>query len=615
VIGPDVSQRIGFPATALVEGRRYPLKIKQIRDFGDWPSNWPVSSRVGRQTRQRLAICTLLLAAACGGEAPPARPAPTGPVRGGSLTATVRSEPSTFNRFSPGGNSTPVDLVTRLTHATLVRLNRASGEYEPWLAEKWTASPDGRVYTLTLRDGVTFSDGVPFTSADVVFSFQALYDPAAGSPLKSGVLIQGKPLQVTATDPRTVVVTLPAPFAPGVALLDNVPIYPKHQLQAALDAHTFGTAWGAATPPGSMAGLGPFVLSEYVAGQRMTVTRNPHYWQKDAAGVQLPYLDRIVTEFVATQDAEILRLQAGTTDLMTLAEVRPEDVASLRRLRDQGSLQLAEVGVGVDPNTLWFNLTPGAAAQKAKPYLAQTAFRQAIAYAVDREAIVNTLYLGAALPISGPVTPGNRTWYSDTAPKYAHDPARAKALLAGIGLTDRNGDGMLDDGAGRPVRFSILTQGGTIRERTATVIQEQLRLAGIAVDIASVDAQSLFARFGKGDYESIYYGFQASAFDPAINLDFWLSGGSVHVWNVGTPAAWEKTIDELMQRQAAATTLAERQRLFAEVQKVFGDNLPAIYFVAPKVSVAMSRRVGGAVPVLLEPKILWNPAMLYATGR
>jgi len=129
---------------------------------------------VGRQTRQRLAICTLLLTAACRGETPPSTPAASGPVRGGSLTATVRSEPSTFNRFSPGGNSTPVDLVTRLTHATLVRLNRASGEYEPWLAEKWTASPDGRAFTLTLRDGVTFSDGVPLTSADVVFSFQAL---------------------------------------------------------------------------------------------------------------------------------------------------------------------------------------------------------------------------------------------------------------------------------------------------------------------------------------------------------------------------------------------------------------------------------------------------------
>ncbi len=364
-----------------------------------------------------------------------------------------------------------------------------------------------------------------------------------------------------------------------------------------------------------MAVLGPFVPGEYVQGQRLTFTRNPRYWRKDAAGVPLPYLDAIVMEFVASQDAEILRMEAGSIDLMTVADIRPEDVAALRQLRDQGALQLVDVGTSVDPNTLWFNLAPGAAALKTKPYLARTELRQAIAYAVDRDAIVNTVYLGAAVPVYGPVTPGNRTWYSGTAPRYPHDVARAKALLAGIGLTDRNGDGMLEDAAGRPARFSILTQGGSIRERTATVIQEQLRQAGLTVDVVPLDPPSLYDRFGKGDYESIYYGFQASSFDPAMNLDVWVSGGSAHVWNFGAPAPWEKTIDDLMQRQVAAPTLAERQRLFAEVQKIFGENLPEICFVAPKVSVAMSRRVGGAVPVLLDPKILWNPDTLYVTGR
>jgi peptide/nickel transport system substrate-binding protein len=527
----------------------------------------------------------------------------------------MRSEPGTFNRFAPGGGQTPVDAVTRLTHASLVRLNRATGDYEPWLAEKWTASADGLTYTIALRDGVTFSDGVPFTSDDVVFTFRALYDPVVHSDLASSVMIQGKPLKVAATDPRTVVITLPAPFAPGVALLDNVPIYPKHQLQASLDAHTFADAWGPATKPGTIAGLGPFVAGEYVPGQRLTFTRNPRYWQKDAAGTQLPYLDSIVMEFVPNQDAEILRLEAGSVDLMSTADVRPEDIAALRKLRDQGSLQLVDVGVGVDPNVLWFNLTPGAKARAAKPHLQRTEFRQAISYAVDRDAIVSTVYLGAAVPVYGPVTPGNRTWYSTSAPTYPHDLPRARALLAGIGLTDRNGDGMLDDAAGRPVQFSIITQGGNIRERVATMIQEQLRQAGIKVDIVSLDPRSLFGRWGSGDYESIYYGFGATAFDPALNLDFWLSGGPAHVWNQGAPAPWEKTIDDLMQKQAAAPALAERQRLFAEVQRIFGENLPEIAFVAPKVTVSMSRRTGGAVPVLLDPKILWNPATLFATSR
>ena len=566
---------------------------------------------MARHLSAAFLVLALLAGAACN-RAPAPTSGSTAPARGGSLTASIRSEPATFNRFAPNGNQAPVDAVTRLVHATLVRVNRVTGEPEPWLAERWTTSPDGRTITLTLRDGVTFSDGAPFSSADVLFTFQALYDPAVGSSLASGVAVQRQPLQVTAPDARTVVVTLPAPFTPGVALLDNVPILPKHRLQAALDAHTFGTAWGLTTKPEEMAGLGPFVVAEYVAGQRMTFARNPRYWRKGADGAALPYLDRIVMEFVtAGQDAEMLRLQAGTVDVMTVADVRPEDIAALRRLRDQGAVQLIDVGVGVDPNVLWFNLTPGNAAVKAKPYLGRAEFRRAIAHAVDRQAIVDTVFLGAAEPAYGPITSGNRTWFSPSAPVFAHDPARAKALLAGIGLTDRNGDGMLDDAKGQPVRFSIITQARHIRERTSTMLQEQLRLAGIAVDVVALDPPSLRARFGAGDYETIYYGFQASALDPAMNLDLWISGGSAHVWNLGAPEPWEKTLDALMQRQVAAPALAERQRLLLEAETIFAEHAPQIYFVAPKVTVAVSRRVGGAVAVLLEPKILWSAESLF----
>lgn len=574
---------------------------------------------MARGYRAHRAIVLLALLAGCSrsAPAPAASTAGTGPVRGGTLVVSLRSEPATFNRYVANGATAATDAITQLTQAKLVRINRATDQVEPWLAERWSASPDGRTFTLTLRKGVTFSDGAPFTSADVLFSFRALYDTDVNSVLASGVAVQGKPLQVTAPDAQTVVVTLPAPFAPGLQLLDNLPILPKHQLEPALNAHTFTTAWGLTTPAGTMAGLGPFVVSEFVPGQRLTLTRNPHYWRTDAAGAPLPYLDRVVIEFVASQDAEMLRMQAGTIDLMTQADTRPEDYASLRRLRDQGVLTFVEPGIGVDPNVLWFNLTPARAAKKTAPYLQRLEFRQAISYAVDRDALVKSVYLGAAVPIYGPVTPGNRTWYSAAAPTYRHDPARAKALLAGLGLADRRGDGMLEDAAGARVRFSILTQAGHIRERTATAIQEQLRGVGIQVDVVALDPNSVFQRFGSGDYDAIYFGFQASAMDPAINLDFWLSSGAAHVWNPmqARPATeWEQRLDAVMQQQIAAPTLPDRQRLFAQAQQIFGENLPEIYFVAPKVAIAMSRRVGGAVPVLLDPKVLWNPDALYVTG-
>src|SRR4051812_8379978 len=125
-------------------------------------------SRVARSLRHALAVCALFCAFACTPGAPGSSAVPaTGPVRGGTLTASLRSEPHTFNRLGPNAQQAAVDAVTRLVHAPLVRLNRTTDQPEPWLAEKWTVSPDGRVITLTLRDGVTFSDGVPFTSDDV----------------------------------------------------------------------------------------------------------------------------------------------------------------------------------------------------------------------------------------------------------------------------------------------------------------------------------------------------------------------------------------------------------------------------------------------------------------
>src|SRR5258708_13549181 len=111
--------------------------------------------------RQLLIICALLLAAACHRQAPTSKPGDTSPARGGSFTVTVRSKPSTFNRFAPGGNQSAVDALTRLTHASLIRLNRATREYEPWLAGKWGTSPDNPAFPPTLRHARPFSHPLP----------------------------------------------------------------------------------------------------------------------------------------------------------------------------------------------------------------------------------------------------------------------------------------------------------------------------------------------------------------------------------------------------------------------------------------------------------------------
>jgi peptide/nickel transport system substrate-binding protein len=248
----------------------------------------------------------------------------------------------------------------------------------------------------------------------------------------------------------------------------------------------------------------------------------------------------------------------------------------------------------------------------------QTAFRQAISCAVDRQAIVNAVYLGEAVAIHGPVTPGNRVWHVPPADTCDHDLAKARSLLASAGLTDRDGDGMLEDAAGAAARFSILTQSGhTIRERTAAMLQEQLRQVGLAVDVVGMDPGALGQRWQQGDYDAIYFGVQSSQTDPALTTQFWLSSGLFHFWNPRQPApatAWEQEIDALMQRQSATFDPAERRRLFAEVQRIFNAEMPAIYFAAPKVTIGVSSRVLNEQPAAQIPQLLWSADTLAVSG-
>lgn len=536
------------------------------------------------------------------------------PSRGGELVASIRSEPGLYNRyFEP---SAAADVQALLTHARLVWVNRATDVVEPALAERWDTSSDGLTSTLHLRKGVAFSDGAPFTSSDVVFSFAVAYD-APGSRLGDAVMAAGRRLDVASPDPHTVTVRFPAPFAPGVRILENLPILPRHKLEAAFRAGTIQNAWTHATPLSEIVGLGPFVLSEHVAGQRLVFSRNRHYWKKAADNTPLPYLDGLTLEVIPDRNAEALRLEAGATDLMSNADIRPDDYARFKRLAEQGRLKLLDAGVGLDPNVLWFNLKPSAG-KDPKPWLRRKEFRQALSFGVDRDAIANAVYLGTAVPVFGPITPRFTTWSSPSTPSYPYDPARARQLLAAAGLTDRNGDGVLEDATGAPVRFSIISQQDeTTRERMVSLLQEQLRRLGVVVDVVGLDVGGMIKRWQTGDYDSIFHGFQSSSTDPAMNLDFWLSSGNLHFWNPAQskPATeWEARIDELMRQQVAARDLSERQRLFAEVQRVFGEQLPAIYFVAPKVTLALAPRVVNANPVPQVPQLLWSADTLAVSG-
>jgi peptide/nickel transport system substrate-binding protein len=526
--------------------------------------------------------------------------------RGGELVASIRTEPRSLNRFA--ANDTSTDLVAMLTQAKLVRINRVTDEVEPWLAGRWTRSNDGLQYTVTLRANVAFSDGHPFSSDDVAFSMEAAYT----APLASGALqVGGKRLIAATPDPLTVVFTFPQPFAPGMRIFDNLPILPRHKLEAALKAGTFLDTWGLATPPSEMTGLGPFVLASYAPGQRFAFDRNPHYWRRDASGASLPYLDRITLEVVPDEGAELLHLQSGQSD-MTISEIPADAYASVKRAADAGMLKLWDLGVGYDPDALWFNLKPGAFAGDARAaWLQRDELRRAISMAIDRQAFADTVFLGAGVAVWGPITPANKKWYAAGSPRAPYDAAGAKKLLASIGLIDRDGDGTLEDARGGPARFSLVTQKGRPSlERGASVVRDDLAKIGVIVDVVALDGTAVIQQIMSSKYEAVYFHPILSDTDPANSPDFWLSSGSLHFWNIGqkTPATeWEKRIDDLMGRQIRSQDEAERKRLFDEVQAVFAEHAPALYFVAPRIFAASSTRVTNVTPAVRRPQLLWAP--------
>jgi peptide/nickel transport system substrate-binding protein len=530
------------------------------------------------------------------------------PTRGGRLVASIRGEPRSFNRLV--ARDYVSEVVALLTQARLVRVNRASQQVEPWLAERWTTSPDGRAFTLSLRPDLQWSDGTPFSASDVAFTVRATEALAKAGQLAISLQVDGAPITVETPDPHTVVVTLPRPFGAGIRLLDNLVILPRHRLEPALIAGTLAQAWSTTTSPAEIVGMGPFRLASYDAGQRLTFERNPHFWRRDDQGEALPYLDSVVLEIVPDQNTELLRLQAGAID-MTQQQLRAEDYASARELERKGTLSVLELGVGLDPDVFFFNLRPSHwAKDPRKAWMPAAEFRRAISHAVDREGYANTVFLGAAVPVHGPVTPGNKEWFWPDVPRYRFDRAAAQGLLEGLGLANRDADAFMEDAAGTEARFTLLTyRGNSALERGAQVLKESLERIGVAVDIVPLEPGALVERMLAGTFDAIFFNYLSTDTDPAMQRDFWLSSGTAHIWNIGqkTPATeWERRIDDLMTRQAGAVDPDERRQLFRDAQRIFSEQLPAIYFAAPRLYVGVGTRVRNLTPALTRPPLLWS---------
>ncbi len=538
--------------------------------------------------------------------------------RGGRLVVALRAEPKTLNPLIAA--DAPSREVIGVMQADLIHINRASQSTEPALAAAWTISRDGLQYTLKLRQGLRFSDGQPLDADDVLFTFRVLLDEAVHAPQRDLLVVGGKPIEVHKTDTHTLVFTLVQPYGVGERLFDGLDILPRHLLEKTYQEGKLGQSWPLGTPPEQIAGLGPFRLKEYVAGQRLVLERNPYYWKTDIAGTRLPYLDEIVFLFVPSADAQVLRFRAGETDVIT--RLSADNFAALSR--DLHDASFVDAGPSLEYNFLFFNLNdlgekaPAALARHQK-WFRDVRFRQAVSLAVDREGIVRLVYQGRGAPLWGLVTPGDPRWVDAAIARPPRSINRARELLRAAGFqwkTGSSAEEQLFDADGVRVEFSIASSSSSAeRSKMAALMQDDLKQLGMSAQVAPLEFRSLLDRvFQTKEYDACVLGLASFDADPNSDINVWLSSGAQHLWNPAQakPATpWEAEIDRLMEQQLTARTFEERKRLYDRVQEIAADNQPMIFLASPHILAAAKSGLGNFHPAVLEPYVLWNAEQLY----
>jgi peptide/nickel transport system substrate-binding protein len=540
-------------------------------------------------------------------------------IRGGKLVIALRSEPRSFNPANaPAANdANSLGVIARM-NSDLIHINRATQKTEPALAKSWTISKDGTQFTLNLRRGLRFSDGQPFDADDVIFSFTVYLDEQVHSPERDLLIIGGKPITLKKLDAYTVRFIFPAPYSAAERVFDSLPVLPRHLLEKDYKEGKIGQAWTISTPPEKIAGMGAFRLKQAVPGDRIVLERNPYYWKADAKGQRLPYLDELTFLVVPTQDAQVIRFQAGESQI--ISSLSAENFAALEPQQAARHFRLYDAGPGLEYNFLMFNLnddTEGRLPETARKqrWFRDLRFRQAVSAAIDRQAMARLIFHNRAAILAAHVSPGNKRWFNSSVPPLEHSVSKAKELLRDAGFSWRP-DGALADAAGKPVDFTILVSSSNgLRGQMATLIQDDLKQIGIAAHVVPMEARSATDRvLNTHDYEAIVMGLVSGDADPTPDMNVLMSNGQTHLWHLGEkkPATpWEAELDQLMQKQLVTMDYPRRKKIYDQVQEILARQLPMVYLISPNILVGAQEDLGNFRPAIIEQYTFWNADELF----
>jgi peptide/nickel transport system substrate-binding protein len=423
--------------------------------------------------------------------------------------------------------------------------------------------------TFHLRKGVRWHDGEEVTTRDVDFTYRYMVDPKTPTAYAESFR---QIRQAEVVDRYTYRVTYEKPYAPAL-LSWGIWILPSHLLEAGWKAGVdLRTVQQNRHPVGS----GPYLFREWKTGEKVVLEANPEYWEGR------PYINRVVYRVIPDQSTIFLELKAHNIDSSSLTPI------AYRRQTDYPAFKKAFNKYRYVANGysyLGFNLLD--------PRFQDKRIRQAMAYAIDKQEIIDGVLLGLGRQAVGPYKPGT-WWYRDDIRPYPYDPARAKALLAEAGWQDRDGDGILDR-EGRPFRFTIRTnQGNQVRLQTAEIIQRRLRAVGIDAQIHVVEWAAFLNTFiRKRNFEAIILGW-GLGLDPD-QYEIWHSS-MIGPDELNHVSYKNPRVDALLEAGRRTFSEERRKAIYGELQEIMAEEQPVVFLYVPDALPVVSSRVHGIEP-------------------
>ncbi len=487
-----------------------------------------------------------------------------GPVAGGTYVEGVLGYHETFNPILAPSMvaANPVDQdLSALVFDGLTTLDE-TGQVSPALATGWELSEGGDSYEFQLRRDVLWHDGAPFTAMDVAFTVQAIQDPNyQGDPNLSELW---RNVTVEQLDTYTVRFVLDEPF-PSFLQYTTIGLLPAHLLSAVaaadLAAHEFSTK--------KPVGTGRFTV-ETVSPDRVVLAANQNYWDSK------PYLEHLEFWFYAEWSG--LLEDYGRGEIEGFHPPQLEDVPPLTRLPDLQLYSAQSAGYAL----VYLNLQ-----RESLPFFQVKEVRQALLYALDRQAMIDQVLGGQGLLAESPVLP--TTWaYDPTARQYAYDPERAIGLLDASGWMDSDAD-RIRDKEGEEMAFSLLTTDDPLMLQMAEELAGYWQAVGVDVTIRSVGSEAVIDFVRNRNFDAALVEIELTA-DPDP-YPLWHSTQAESGQNFSGFSNDEA--DRVMEEARFTTDPEQRLELYRAFQQIFAEEVPALLVYYPVYIYAVDADVQG----------------------